>query len=136
MRWNDYGELLRDRMVMGGLISAADHLQALRRRREICMLTAEATAGIDLLVTAAAPGEAPRIDSVQKWTNLAKPGFTAPFNLTGWPAMSVCSGFGPGGLPVSVQIAAKPFQEVKLFQAADAFERATHYRAKRPALVS
>ena len=135
-RFGDYGELMRHRMVFGALMAATDYVQALRRRTELCRLTAEATRGIDLLVTAAAPGEAPRIDSVPKWGGMEKPGFTAPFNLTGWPAISVCSGFGPGGLPVSVQIAAKPFQEVKLLQAADAFERATPYRTRRPALYS
>ncbi|MGI4952023.1 MAG: amidase [Janthinobacterium lividum] len=135
-RFGDYGELLRHRMVFGGLIAATDYLQALRRRTELCRQTAEATRGLDLLLTAGAPGEAPRIDDVPKWGNLEKPGFTAPFNLLGWPAISVCSGFGPGGLPVAVQIAAKPFQEVTLLQAADAFERATPYREKRPALYS
>ena len=135
-RFGDYGELMRHRMVFGALMAATDYVQALRRRTELCRLTAEATRGIDLLVTAAAPGEAPRIDSVPKWGGMEKPGFTAPFNLTGWPAISVCSGFGPGGLPVSVQIAAKPFQEVKLLRAADAFERATPYRTRRPALYS
>jgi aspartyl-tRNA(Asn)/glutamyl-tRNA(Gln) amidotransferase subunit A len=134
-RWNDYGELLRDRMVMGGLMAATDYLQALRRRREICQITADATKGIDLLLSTAAPAEAPRIDSVPKWANVAFPGFTNPFNLLGWPAISVCSGFGPHGLPVSIQIAGKPFQEAKVFRAADAFERATPYRDKRPILV-
>ncbi len=134
-RWNDYGELLRDRMVMGGLMAATDYVQALRRRREICQITADATKGIDLLLSTAAPAEAPRIDSVPKWANVAFPGFTNPCNLLGWPAISVCSGFGPHGLPVSIQIAGKPFQEAKVFQAADAFERATPYRDKRPVLV-
>ena len=135
-RFNDYGELLRDRMAFGGLFAATDYVQAIRRRRELCVATAEATKGVDLLVTAAAPGEAPRIDAVPKWGNLAKPGFTAPFNLTGWPAISVCSGFGPGGLPIAVQIAAKPFAEPTLFRAAHAYEAATPFRAKRPTLAT
>ena len=36
-------------------------------------------------------------------------GFT--FNLTGLPALSVCTGYGAGGLPVSMQIVGKPFAE-------------------------
>ena len=131
-RFNDYGELLRDRMLFGGLFAATDYVQALRRRRELCLMTAEATKGIDLLVTAGALGEAPRIRDVPKWS-FPKPGYTNPFNATGWPAMSVCSGFGPNGLPVGVQIAAKPFQEATLFRAAHAFEAATPYREPRPA---
>lgn len=134
-RFGDYGELLRDRMAFGGLIAATDYVQALRMRRELCAATTAATEGVDLIVTAGAPAEAPRIDDMPKWDNLARPGFTAPFNLTGWPAMSVCSGFGVDGLPVSVQIAAKPFQEATLFRAAHAFEGAAGFRAKRPAVA-
>jgi len=130
-RFADYGELLRDRMAYGGLLAATDYVQATRSRRELCAATTAAAQDVDLLVTAGAPAEAPRIDGMQKWENLALPGFTNPFNLTGWPAMCVCSGFGVDGLPVAVQIAAKPFQEATLFRAAHAFEQATRFRAKR-----
>ena len=132
-RFGDHGELLRDRMAFGGLIAATDYVQALRMRRELCAATTAAMQDLDLIVTAGAPSEAPRIDAVPKWDNLARPGFTAPFNITGWPAMSVCSGFGVDGLPVSVQVAAKPFQEAALFRAAYAFEQAAGFRNKRPA---
>ena len=36
-RFNDYGELLRDRLALGGLIRAGDYVQALRRRRMLCL---------------------------------------------------------------------------------------------------
>ncbi len=130
-RFNDYGGLLRDRMALGGLFAATDYVQALRRRRELCAATAAAARDVDLLVTAGAPAEAPRLDAVQKWDGLAQTNFTNPWSLTGWPAMCVCSGFGAGGLPVAVQIAAKPFQEATLFRAAHAFEQATCFRARR-----
>jgi aspartyl-tRNA(Asn)/glutamyl-tRNA(Gln) amidotransferase subunit A len=131
-QFNDYGALLRDRMAFGGLFAATDYVQALRRRRELCVATTAAAQDVDLLVTAGAPAEAPRIDGMPKWDNLARPSFTNPFNLTGWPAMCVCSGFGAGGLPVAVQVAAKPFQEAVLFRATLAFEQATGFRASRP----
>jgi len=130
-RFNDYGGLLRDRMALGGLFAATDYVQALRRRRELCAATAAAARDVDLLVTAGAPAEAPRLDAVQKWDSLAQTNFTNPWNLTGWPAMCVCSGFGAGGLPVAVQIAAKPFQEATLFRAAHAFEQAAGFRNRR-----
>ncbi len=130
-RFNDYGALLRDRMAFGGLFAATDYVQALRRRRELCAVVTAAARDVDLLVTAGAPAEAPRIDDMPKWDNLARPSFTNPFNLTGWPAMCVCSGFGAGGLPVAVQVAAKPFQEAVVFRAAHAFEQATGFRANR-----
>ncbi len=134
-RFYDYGELFRDRIALGALVSGPHYVQALRRRRELCLEMAAAMADVDVLVTASQPAEAPPIAAVPKWTNLEKPNFTIPFNVTGYPAISVCSGFGDGGLPVSIQIVAKPFCEPLLFRVAHAFETATVWRAQRPAMA-
>jgi len=135
-RFNDYGELFRDRVALGGVISGADYNQALRRRRELIAETFAATVGIDAIVTAGAPVEAPKIDAVPKWGNLERPSFTNPFNITGWPALCVCSGFGEGGLPVSIQIASRPFTEPTLFRIGHAYEAARSWRTQRPALLA
>jgi aspartyl-tRNA(Asn)/glutamyl-tRNA(Gln) amidotransferase subunit A len=135
-RFNDYGELLRDRLALAATLSASDYVQATRRRRELCLEMKAAMADLDLLVTAAAPGEAAKITEVPKWLMLQKPNFTMPFNITGLPAMSVCSGYGEGGLPVSIQIIGKPFQEATVFQAGHAYETAHDWRSKRPALAA
>ncbi len=134
-RFHDYGDRLRSRMVFGGLFAATDYVQAQRFRRQLCAATAAASRDVDLLLTAGSHAEAPRIDDVPKFDGLQQPGFTAPMNQTGWPAMCVPAGFGEGGLPVAVQICAKPFQEAMLFQAASVLEHAMGYRAKRPALA-
>ena len=134
-RFYDYGELFRDRIAMAALVSGSDYVQALRRRRELCLEMAAAMADVDVLVTASQPAEALPIKDVPKWTMLDKPNFTIPFNVTGYPAISVCSGFGAGGLPLSIQIAAKPFCEPLLFRVAHAFEDATPWRDKRPAMA-
>jgi len=57
------------------------------------------------------------------------------FNVAGYPAMSVCAGFSEGGLPVSIQLVGKPFDEPALFRVADAFEKATPFRNSRPNLA-
>ncbi|MBN8904431.1 MAG: amidase, partial [Rhodospirillales bacterium] len=134
--FNDYGELFRDRLALGGLIRASDYVQAIRRRRLLCLELQAAMADVDILVTAAQPAEAPKITEVPKWAMLDKPNFTIPFNVTGNPAMSVCTGFGAGGLPVSMQLVARPFDEATLFRAGHAYEMATEWRKKRPALVA
>jgi aspartyl-tRNA(Asn)/glutamyl-tRNA(Gln) amidotransferase subunit A len=134
-RLNDYGELFRDRLALGGFIRATDYVQALRRRRELCAEMKAAMAGLDILVSASQPTEAARITEVPKWATLEKPSLTMPFNLTGYPAMSVCSGLGAGGLPVCVQLAAKPFAEPLLFRAAHAYEAAVANRGRRPAFA-
>ena len=93
-------------------------------------------ADLDILVSASQPAEAPLIAEVPKWGSMEKPSLTMPFNLTGYPAMSVCTGFGEGGLPVSMQLIAKPFQEPTLFRVAHAHEAATAWRKQRPTLAS
>jgi aspartyl-tRNA(Asn)/glutamyl-tRNA(Gln) amidotransferase subunit A len=133
-RFNDYGELLRDRLAFGALLRATDYVQAIRRRRVLCEEMRDAMADLDILITASAPAEAPKINEVPKWGMFEKPNFTMPFNLTGLPALSVCSGYGSGGLPVSIQIIGKPFAEATVFRAGHAYEQATDWRSKRPAM--
>jgi aspartyl-tRNA(Asn)/glutamyl-tRNA(Gln) amidotransferase subunit A len=131
-RFGDYAEMFRDRVATAALISGFDLMQAQRRRRLLCQELAAAMEGLDILVTATASGEAPRIADVPKWTSMERPGFVMPFSLTGVPAMSVCTGFGAGGLPVAMQLVGKPFTEPTLFRAAHAYDRATEWRKRRP----
>ena len=95
-RFVDYGEATSTYIGLGGLMSGAEYVQALRGRRELCAATFAAVADLDLLVTAALPSEAVRTDEVRKWGMLETPGLCQPFNVTGWPAISICSGFGAG----------------------------------------
>ena len=132
-RFADYGERFRDRIAASAVVSGPDMVQVMRRRRVLCQEMQTAMQDLDLIVCAAAPGEAPRIDAVPKWTDLDKASFTMPFNLTGYPAISVCSGFGAAGLPVALQLVGKPFQEPTVFRAAHAYEVAMQWRQHRPA---
>jgi aspartyl-tRNA(Asn)/glutamyl-tRNA(Gln) amidotransferase subunit A len=134
-RLGDFGERMQRRLMLGAMVSGVDYVQAVRRRRELRAELQAAMAGLDVVITAGAPGEAPKIDAIPRWDLFDKPSFTMPFNVTGYPAMCVCSGFGPLNLPVSVQIVGKPFQEATVFRVADAFEKATGFRTKRPAMV-
>ena len=133
-RFTDYGEIFRDRMVLAGLITAADYVQALRRRRELIAELDTAMADLDLVMTAAAPSEAPPIDQVPKFTIMDRPSLTIAFNVTGSPAMSVCCGYTDSGLPLSFQIVGKRFDDATVLRLAHAYEQATPWRDRRPAL--
>jgi len=133
-RFADYGEIFRDRMALAGLITGADYIQALRRRRELVDELDRTMADLDLVMTAAAPSEAPPIDAVPKFGIMQLPSLTMPFNVTGSPAMSVCCGFGDGGLPLSFQIVGKRFDDATVLRAAHAYEEATPWRGRRPQL--
>ena len=131
-RFHDYGEIMRSRLAMGAVMSATDYIQALRRRRELVAATRVAMADLDLLLVAGAQSEAPPIDAVPKWMAVAKPGFMAPFNLTGLPALTVCGGFGEGGLPVGVQVVGHAWQEPVVLGAGHVIERELGERGRRP----
>lgn len=130
-----FGERVRQRMMLGSLVSGVSYVQAVRRRRELCRELAVAMADLDVVLTAAQPAEAPPIMGLPPWDIVQQPNFTMPFNVSGYPAMSICSGFGVGGLPVAIQLVGKPFQEAAVFQAAHSFEAATQFRYCRPAMA-
>ncbi|HWT08007.1 MAG TPA: amidase family protein, partial [Roseomonas sp.] len=135
-KYREYGEILRERLALAGTISAADYLQAQRRRRELCDAVAKAMEGCDLLLTAAQPSEAPLITGPGKWTSFEVANFTIPFNLTGQPALTVCAGFGENGLPVGAQLVGRPFEDATVLRAGHAYEQATTWRARRPAMAA
>jgi aspartyl-tRNA(Asn)/glutamyl-tRNA(Gln) amidotransferase subunit A len=134
-RLADFGERMRTRLMLGAFVSGVDYLQAVRRRRELRAELKAAMADLDIVLTAVFPGEAPKIDALPKWDVFQTPSFMMPFNVAGYPAMSVCSGFGAGGLPVAMQLVGKPFQEAMVLRVADAFEKATSFRDRRPAIA-
>jgi aspartyl-tRNA(Asn)/glutamyl-tRNA(Gln) amidotransferase subunit A len=134
-RFTDYGEMFRDRMALGALVTGGDYVQALRRRRELIVELDRAMEGLDVLVTASAISEAPPIDSIGKFATFDRPSMTIAFNLTGCPAMSVCCGFtDDGGLPLSFQIVGKRFDDATVLRLAHAYEQATPWRQRRPNL--
>jgi aspartyl-tRNA(Asn)/glutamyl-tRNA(Gln) amidotransferase subunit A len=131
-RFREYGEILRERLAMARLVSATDYIQAQRRRRALCDAMARLMQDVDLLILPGQPTEAPPIEAVAKFASVANIGVTIPFNITGQPTVSLCTGFGAGGLPVGAQIVGRPFEDALAIRAGHAFERATGWRGKRP----
>jgi aspartyl-tRNA(Asn)/glutamyl-tRNA(Gln) amidotransferase subunit A len=60
--------------------------------------------------------------------------FTYPFNFTGMPAASVPCGFGPGGLPIGLQIVAARGRDELVLRASAAFEAAQPWADRWPAV--
>jgi aspartyl-tRNA(Asn)/glutamyl-tRNA(Gln) amidotransferase subunit A len=120
----NYGEILRERLLLGALISGEHILAAQRVRRKLAEAVGAVMREVDLLLTAAAIGEAPRIDAVDPWIAFKTPSLTIPFNLTGQPALTVCSGLGEGGLPVAIQLAGRTWEDATVLRAGHAYEQA------------
>lgn len=60
---------------------------------------------------------------------------TAPFNAAGLPALSLPCGFTRGGLPIGLQIAGRPFDETTVLRVGHAYEQATDWHRRIPALA-
>jgi aspartyl-tRNA(Asn)/glutamyl-tRNA(Gln) amidotransferase subunit A len=58
--------------------------------------------------------------------------YTMPFNLTGNPAVSLPVGVASDGLPLAVQLVARPGEDARLLQVAAALERARPWARLRP----
>ena len=71
---------------------------------------------------------APRLDAHDPVAFWQRPNFTTPFNCTGGPALALLCGFyGATGLPLSMQIAGRPFDDALVLRAGHAFEMATGF---------
>ena len=135
-RPGDFGADFLGRALPAVLYSGADYVQAQRERRLMLAEMAPIYEKYDLLVTPTAPGPAPRLGTwrtIGFWQNSS---LTTPFNVTGGPALAQCMGFTPVGLPLSLQLVGRPFDEATVLRAAHAYETATNWRSRRPSLDS
>lgn len=131
----DYGRFTHARMFVGGLLSASDVTQAMRARRKLSMAVNNDILGTyDAMLAASALAPAPRFDEIPADKPPAWSIQTIPFNVTGNPAMSVPTGFAASGLPLSMQIVGKPFDDARVLRIGKALEGALGLTAKRPHL--
>lgn len=131
-RFMDYGENFRNRLAVGALFTSADYIEAMRRKKELVKEFDNAMKDVDIILTATVTNEAPKVEAVSKFSILEKPLLTMPFNVTGAPAMTVCCGFTTEGLPLSMQLVGKRFDDGTVLRVADAYEKATLWRNRRP----
>jgi amidase len=60
--------------------------------------------------------------------------YTAPFDMSGHPSLTVPASFTAKGLPVAVQFIGKLFDESAICRAGRAFQFATNWHRKHPAI--
>ena len=128
-----YGERGRLRIMAGAFVTAADYVNAQRERARLVVQVAETMRDVDLLMMPTRHIVAPVLGA---YDSSVGPSLTRPFNMTGYPALSICNGFSACGLPISLQIAGRPFEDHTVLKAGDAFEKATSYRSVRPSFAA
>ena len=144
-RAEGFGPEVKRRILVGAYVLShgyydAYYLQAQKIRRIIAQDFQEAFNHCDVIMGPVAPSVAWNLgekadDPVQMY--LADI-YTLSISLAGLPGMSVPCGFGAAGSahsarPVGLQIIGNYFNEARLLQVADAFQRATDWHVQSPA---
>jgi aspartyl-tRNA(Asn)/glutamyl-tRNA(Gln) amidotransferase subunit A len=115
-RLDDYGEFMRQRVLasfaydQGAFVRAQQARALLRREAMACWSHA------DILLLPIHPGPVPQLGVP------AVNGLALPFNCLGWPALSMPVGRSTDGLPLAVQLVARPWDEAGLLRAAAVVE--------------
>ncbi|MFT3891671.1 MAG: amidase [Anaerolineales bacterium] len=130
-----FGDDIRRRLEDGAKTTSTEYILARRTQTEVkkrCELFFESH---EFLLVPTTPIAAPTIeghDAVEQAGRLTR--FTAPFNLTGLPALSLPCGFTSTGLPIGLQIIARAWGDAKVLNAGYAYEQATEWHKQKPNL--
>jgi aspartyl-tRNA(Asn)/glutamyl-tRNA(Gln) amidotransferase subunit A len=134
-RPEDFGEDVRQRLQTGAAYTSTEYILARRSQTVLRRQFEGFFDKFDVLLTPTTPVPAPTLEgpnAVEQARLLTR--FTAPFNLTGLPALSLPCGFTLDGLPIGLQIIGRPWAESKILNAGFAYERATEWHKRKPEL--
>jgi len=130
-----FGADILTRLQQGANTTSTEYALARRTQTEIKKRFELFFESYDFLLLPSTPITAPAIagnDAVEQAARLTR--FTAPFNLSGLPAISIPCGFNHEGLPIGLQIVSKAWADAKVLNAAYAYEQATEWHTKRPVI--
>jgi amidase len=147
-RRSEYGEGFRAFLERGYAVSAPAYEEARSRCTAWAARIAECFREFDVLACPTLPGEAFRYDPEAAYRGPdASAGYCCgipaayltamdrlmlPFNLTGYPALSLPCGVSPAGMPLSLQLVGRARSEPLLIMCGAAFERETEWHLRRP----
>jgi aspartyl-tRNA(Asn)/glutamyl-tRNA(Gln) amidotransferase subunit A len=132
---------VRTLVEIGRFVTAPDYLKAEQLRAVLIEDFRRAFEKVDVIVGPTTPitawksGEwTVKVGGEDESVLAASWRFTFPYNLTGLPAISIPCGFDREGLPIGLQIAARPFDEATLLAVAHAYERTHEWSQRMPSL--
>lgn len=133
-RPQDYGSGTRERMLAGAFVRAADYVNATRVRRKMADAFHALFADVDVVITANVMDPACRLDDPKALEYTGARHARSAFNVTGSPALAVPIGYTPAGLPLSMQMIGKPFDEALIYRVAHAYETTSNWTGRHPVL--
>ena len=137
-RRDHYGPWFREWLDRGAKVTGADYAKANNRRADCSGHLMRVLAQVDLLVCPTMTGPPYPITPEGLYGPITeeRPAkfqrFTAPFNFSGTPTLSMPCGLTSEGLPLSLQLAGKHLSEPLLCQVGHAFEQATEWHRLHP----
>jgi len=129
-----FGQDFRVRSLAACLFTSEDYVSASRERRRVLEEMRPLYRRFDLLLTANTSA-APRLDKHASLSFWQRGNLTSPFNCSGGPALAVLCGFNAAGLPLSLQLAGRPFDDARVLRAGHAFEKAVGLTSRHPQLT-
>ncbi len=131
-RPQDYARITRERLMLGAFVTGAQYVQAQRLRLLLSRELDETLRGCAALLVAPIAGAATRLDAQEDVPLRRGQPLTAPFNLSGHPAMCLPCGLSAAGLPLSLQVVGRQFDEATVLRVGHAFEQAAGWATLRP----
>ena len=116
---------VRPRIQIGRDLPAQTYYQRLRDQVRLRRAFDDALAGFDALLTPTVATPAPAVNTIDQSGTAA--GFTRPFNLIEYCALALPNGRSDDGLPTSLQIACRGFQELLALRIGHAYQQATDW---------
>jgi aspartyl-tRNA(Asn)/glutamyl-tRNA(Gln) amidotransferase subunit A len=130
---NDFGQDVLHRLQIGAELPVGEYILARRTQVEMRRQFERFFDRYDILLLPTTAVTAPMIegpDALAQARLLTR--YTAPFNLTGLPALSLPGGFDAEGLPVGLQLVSRPWAEAAILRAAFAYEQETRWHLRNP----
>jgi aspartyl-tRNA(Asn)/glutamyl-tRNA(Gln) amidotransferase subunit A len=138
-----YGKDVLALLEMGSVVPAVDYLNAQRVRRRIRNEFLQVFRKVDCVVVPTTPTPAPKIGQLSieiggqlEDTRIATTRLVRGVNALGLPALSLPCGFSSDGLPLSLQLIGRPFEEALILRVGAAMEDGSEFRQRRPAHVA
>jgi amidase len=134
-RAKEYGPALAGMLELGRAKPVAEVAETLIAREVFANGLATIFRDVDLLMIPVTPAGAPTKEEVRNLSGTFLEEFikyTAPFNLSGYPTITVPAGEDRNGMPIGMQFVGPPLSEPLLCRAGAAFQRLTDWHTRHP----
>ena len=138
-RAGEYGPILRAMIDSGRESTAVEYQTFVKQRLAFTGLLRRVFQDVEIVLMPSCGFASPTLETMRElgqdasfYARLAAP--TAPFNMSGHPAMCLPAGLTPRGTPLGVQFIGAEFAEQLLIQAGHAFQQVTDFHRRRPPL--